>query len=253
MMKPISQTKNNLLILALTSVCIFLQSCSSSAPKSNPEAKDQKISDEIKKDYKVIDASSGTRPGWIVDATDWARANNYDLKNYRYFSYETEPKVSREIACQLAKAHAKSDIAGEIATFLKQTLGSSEEGQASIDPNNPITQPLRSFLESNLTEKIQEVIVGAQIAKTHWEKRSYLVDLGARRDFIGFTCASFIQIKDEFIQSAIDLARSEMLNRTSDKSMKEKVTKALSDAEKQFDQMRGLGEPTKPVTAPDAE
>ena len=226
----------------LTLSLMILASCSSAGKNSVKEtvAKDQDISTYIKKDYVVTDASSTSRPGWIIDAVEWATSNNDDTKEYRFFSFETSPKVGREIACNLAKANAKADIAGEVATFIKSTLGSSEEGQAAIDPNNPLTLPLRSFVETNLTSKIQEVIVGAQIMKTHWEKRSYKKDLGAPRDFVGFTCGTLVKVKNEYIESAIDLARSEMLNRTQDKSMKDKVSMALATAEKDFEVMRGI-------------
>ncbi len=229
---------------------LFTTGCSSSKKKPiNPDVKNVDISEEIKKDFTIIDASSPTRPGWIVDSSDWASQNNYDMNKFRYYSFETEPKVGREIACQLAKANAKADVAGEVATFIKTSLANSEEGQAAIDPNNPITQPLRNFVESNLVQKVQEVIVGASTIKTHWEKRNYQVSLGAKRDFIGFTCASLIEVKSEYIQSAIDLARTEMMNRTQNTDMKEKVKKALDEAKEEFNTMRGI----KPaITAPES-
>jgi hypothetical protein len=230
------------------SLTLLITGCSSSKKKKdNPDVKNVDISETIKKDYDIIDASSPTRPGWIVDANDWAAQNGLDTNKNRYYSFETEPKVGREIACQLAKANAKADVAGEVATFIKSSLASSEEGSAAIDPNNPITQPLRNFVESTLVKKVQEVIVGATALKTHWEKRNYKVALGAKRDFIGFTCASLIEVKSEYIQSAIDLARTEMMNRTQDKDMKEKVKKALDEAKEEFSTMRGV------KTAPEAE
>lgn len=229
-------------------VGLFFTGCSSSKSKNeNPDVKNVDISESIKKDYDIIDASSPTRPGWIVDANDWAAQNGLDTSKNRYYSFETEPKVGREIACQLAKANAKADVAGEVATFIKSSLASSEEGSAAIDPNNPVTQPLRNFVESTLVKKVQEVIVGATALKTHWEKRNYKMALGAKRDFIGFTCASLIEVKSEYIQSAIDLARTEMMNRTQDKDMKEKVQKALDEAKEDFSTMRGV------KTAPEAK
>lgn len=231
----------NVILGLILTVTLIMSGCSSSKKKKdNPDVKNVDISESIKKDYQIVDASSPTRPGWVIDANDWAAQNGYDTNKNRYYSFETEPKVGREIACQLAKANAKSDVAGEVATFIKSTLAASEEGQAAIDPNNPITQPLRNFVESTLVQKVQEVIVGASALKTHWEKRNYKVELGAKRDFIGFTCASLIEVKSEYIQSAIDLARSEMLNRTQDTNMKENVKKALDDAKEEFNTMRGV-------------
>ena len=69
---------------------------------------------EIKKEYEVRDASSNFRPGWIEDAEVWAKQNEKDLDKNRFFSFETEPKVVRSVACDIAKANARADIASEI-------------------------------------------------------------------------------------------------------------------------------------------
>ncbi|MDH4468103.1 MAG: hypothetical protein QE271_08595 [Bacteriovoracaceae bacterium] len=231
------------LLMAL--VAMSLSSCASKKThediaRENPAVKDVDNQSTIKKDYTVVDASSTIRPGWTVDAVDWAIQNSLDPKENRYFAFETEPKVSREMACNLAKSNARADVAGEVATFIRQTLGSSEEGQAAIDPNNPITQPLRSFVETSLSSKIQEVITGAGVDKSYWEKRSYKMNLGAKRDFTAYTCAVLVKIKPEILQSAIDQARVEILNRTQDKTMKDKVEQALQNVEQNFDKARGI-------------
>ena len=69
----------------------------------------------------------------------WASSNE-NAGTFRYFSYETEPKVNRSMARSLAKANAKADIAGEIVTFIDKSIASSVEGKASIDENNPSIQ-----------------------------------------------------------------------------------------------------------------
>jgi hypothetical protein len=116
---------------------VFFSSCSSqkskdNVVKENPAVKDVDNTATIQKDYVVVDASSTIRPGWTVDAVDWATQSNLDTKENRYFAFETEPKVSREMACNLAKSNAKADVAGEVATFIRQTLGSSEVGKAKL-------------------------------------------------------------------------------------------------------------------------
>jgi hypothetical protein len=64
--------------------------------------------------------------------------------------------------------------------------------------------------------------------------------LGAKRDFSAYTCAVLVKIKAETLQSAIDQARMEIMNRTQDKAMKEKVEQALQNVEENFDKMRGI-------------
>ena len=124
-------------ILIVVSLLILVSSCSSKPEKVLPKGPEETKNDEIQKEYVVTDSISKTRPGWIEDSELWARSKGFDIKSYRYFSFETEPKVSRSIACNLAKANARADIASEISTFIDKQLGSSEEGSAGIDENNP--------------------------------------------------------------------------------------------------------------------
>src|SRR3989338_6006078 len=182
-------------------VVLGLVSCGSSTKKeASPEEQENK---DIKKDFTVRDASSKSRPGWIEDATLWSKEHNYDLSKYAYFSYETEPKVDREAACSLARTHARADIASEITSFIQKSLGESKEGQASIDPNNPETQPLREFMETTLAEKVQAMIHGSSVIKTYWEKRQYSKDTGAKKDYMGYTCAALVRMDAARLKEAI--------------------------------------------------
>ena len=125
------------------------------ACSSKKKVKDVDNTETIARDFEVRDASSTIRPGWIEDASVWVEQENMDTKKYRYFSFETEPKVNREIACNLAKANVRSDIASEITTFIQKSLAASEEGSPAIDPNNPKTQPMREFVSNTLAERVQ--------------------------------------------------------------------------------------------------
>jgi hypothetical protein len=166
-------------MIKLLSVLLILSlgaSCS-----SKKKVKDVDNSETISKDFEIKDASSTIRPGWIEDAEVWSEQENMDVKKYRYFSFETEPKVSREIACNLARANVRSDIAAEITTFVQKSLAESTEGSASIDPNNPKTQRLRDYVSNTLSERVQSLINGAAVIKTYWEKRNYKQNLGAKK------------------------------------------------------------------------
>ncbi len=188
----------------------------------------------IARDFEVRDASSTIRPGWIEDAQQWAEQEKMDTDKYRYFSYETEAKVNREIACNLAKANARTDIAAEITTFIQKSLGASEEGRAAIDANNPKTQPLREFVQNTLAERVQSLINGAAVIKTYWEKRNYLVRMGAKKDYIGFTCASLIRLENTRLKAAVDKATEEVEKKADDESTKDNVKKALDNLGEDF-------------------
>lgn len=201
---------------------------------SKKEIEDVDHSETIKKDYEVRDASSSVRPGWVVDAVEWAKENNQEVDKFRFFSYETTPKVEREVACSLAKSNARADIAAEIASFIEKSLGHSQEGAASIDENNPQTAKLREFVEVTLAEKTQALIHGAAVMKTYWEKRQYLQSQGAKRDFIGFSCAVLVRIETETLKRAVEEAAQHVVNKVDDPDTKANVKKALQDASENF-------------------
>jgi hypothetical protein len=156
-----------------------------------------------------------------------------DVSKFRYFSFETEPKVNREIACNLAKANVRSDIAAEITTFIQKSLAASTEGQTAIDANNPKTQPLRDYVSNTLAEKIQSLVHGASVIKTYWEKRNYQQKMGAKKDFIGFTCAALIRMETNRLKSAIDKASEDLVEKA-DPELKDNVKKALEKIDEDF-------------------
>ena len=187
----------------------------------------------IAKDYEIRDASSNTRPGWIEDAELWTEQEKMDVTKFRYFSFETEPKVNREIACNLAKANVRTDIASEITTFIQKSLASSTEGSASIDANNPKTQPLREYVSNTMAERVQSLINGAAVIKTYWEKRNYMQKMGAKKDYVGFTCATLIRMETSRLKTAIDKASEDLVEKA-EPELKDKVKKALENLDEDF-------------------
>lgn len=204
------------------------------ACSSKKTVKDVDNSETIARDFEVRDASSTVRPGWIEDAEVWTAQENMDVAKYRYFSFETEPKVNREIACNLAKANVRTDIASEITTFIQKSLASSTEGAAAIDANNPKTQAMREFVSNTLAERVQSLIHGAAVIKTYWEKRNYMQKLGAKKDYIGFTCATLVRMEASRLKAAIDKASEDLVQKADDPETKENVKKALENLSDDF-------------------
>ncbi len=212
---------------------LILGGCSSTSEDRKLEDQEH---EEIQKDFSVVDASSKVRQGWIEDAEIWSSQNGKDIKKNRFFSYETGPKVSRDIACNLAKANARANIAGEISTFINKELTQTQEGVAGIDENDPEVQGLREYVDNILSEKIQAYINGASVSKTYWEKRKYQVDLGAKRDFMAYTCAIYIRMPKKRLEAALDRASRLVLEQVKDQTLKAKVEKKLQELPEKFGQ-----------------
>ena len=138
------------------------------------------------------------------------------------------------VACETLVTTGLAVIAGEITTFIQKTLGASQEGQAAIDANNPKTQPMREFVENTLAEKVQALINGAAVVKTYWEKRNYTKELGAKKDYIGFTCASLIRMEASRLAAAVDKASEDIVEKADDPETKANVKKALENISDDF-------------------
>lgn len=222
----------------LTSVCVLslagLVSCSSSKKQVTERPVEDVKNTEIKKEYEVRDASSNFRPGWIEDAEVWAKQNEKNTDKNRFFSYESEPKVTRGVACDIAKANARTDIASEITTYIEKTLGTSQEGNASVDLNNPKLAPLKEYMENTLAEKIQSMIHGASVVKTYWEQREFKKSLGAKEDFKAYTCAVLIRMDADRLRKSVEEAASFVVKKVDDPEAKENVKKALQNVSENF-------------------
>ncbi len=217
--------------LTMLLVLLLAMSCSSTKKERELEAEEHEKRD---RDYTVIDYSSKIKPEWIEDAELWAKQYGKDLKKYRYFSFMTEPKVNRKIACDLAKANAKAYIAGEIATFIDQQIAQSLEGQSAIDENNPHVQAMREYAQSTLASETMALVNGAQVNKTYWEKRSYQKKMGAMKDFKAYSCGALVRMPQERLMKAIDEAATAITDRTEDPEAKETVKNALNNASENF-------------------
>ena len=210
---------------------LSLVACSSTKKEAELEEREN---EDIQRDYVVSDASGKIRPGWVEDPVLWSKEYGKDVAKYRFFSYETEPKVGRKVACDLAKANVRADIAAEISTFIDKQLGTSIEGVSSVDENSPDVQGLKEYTESTLVEKTKSLVHGASVIKTYWEKRRYKQDLGAKKDYMAYTCAVYIRMDAANLAKAVDNAAKAVIERASKTTVKDNVKNALKNASEDF-------------------
>ena len=210
---------------------LSLVACASTKKEAELEEREN---EDIERDYVVIDASGKVRPGWIEDPVLWSKEYGKDIAKYRFFSHETDPKVGRKVACDLAKSNVRADIAAEISTFIDKQLGTSIEGVSSVDENNPDVQGLKEYTESTLVEKTKSLVHGASVIKTYWEKRRYKEDLGAKKDYMAYTCAVYVRMDAGTLAKAVDNAAKAVMERASKTTVKDNVKKALENASEDF-------------------
>lgn len=191
-------------------------------------------SDTIKKDFIVTDASSNIRPGWTQQPEIWAKDHGMNIKKFRYFTYETTPKVDRQIACSVAKSRSRLAIAQEISTFIENTLGINKEGGASIDENNPIPEAMREYVSETLSERTKNYVQGASAIRTYWEKRRYKKDLGAVKDYTGYTCATLVRMGTNRLKNAINRATKNVIQKAKENKVDKLVKEKLKSAPQKF-------------------
>jgi hypothetical protein len=78
------------------------------------------------------------------------------------------------------------------------------------------------------------MVHGAAVIKTYWEKRNYMLKMGAKKDYIGFTCATLVRMDSARLKAAIEKASEDIVNQTDDAATKENVKKALDQVDEDF-------------------
>lgn len=210
-------------LLLILSTLLLVIACGSSDKSQAPR--------EFSHTFKVIDAKTEDMPEWINEPQEWAEDNIKNSKEFRFFVYDTEPKNSRAIACKIAKANANANIAAEITQFIKQSLATSTNG----DPT-AMDEKLDEFVETTLAQEVQGFIVGASVYRTYWEKRAYMKEMGADRDYKGFTCAALVKMSKDNIEKAIRRAQRKVED-VANPEVKQNVKQALKDVAEKFNEI----------------
>lgn len=185
----------------------------------------------FKRDYEVVDASHKDIPEWINEPMEWAEDEDEDdYESHRYYVYTTEPKSSRTTACEIAKARGASVIAAEISQFIKHSFATSTQGDPTATDSD-----LSQYVEDNLAKEVQTSIVGAKVERTYWEKRRFLKEKGAKKDYDGYTCSALMKISKDNLDKGFDRAEKKLVSKSKNNETKNKVRKAIEEAQEAFD------------------
>ncbi len=176
----------------------------------------------LEKDYKVVDASQQEVPEWVEDLNEWLE--DQDTEKFSFYTYTTESKNSRSMACEIAKAKSTALIAEELSTYIKQSFAQNTQG----DPTST-DEALSEYVESSLLKVVEANIQGAKTLSTYWEKHRHQTDLGAKKDYEGFVCSAITRISKKQLKSAYKAAQKKLEKKASNAS-KGQVKKILDQA-----------------------
>lgn len=175
-----------------------------SANQKRPQTKSKKSTSYILRDSSLVE-----RPQWVEAPFKWANENESNPSEFEYLTYETEPKINRNLACDLSKANIRVDLAIKIAeTFRRGLVDLIEQKVSDVEKKAKAL----SFFNEQFPDRIQGYLKGAQVLGTYWEYREYRKELGANSDFKAYTCASLIRMNKKNIQKAIEIAKESLLN-----------------------------------------
>lgn len=184
----------------------------------------------FKKDYEVVDASSVDIPEWVSSPREWAEDEDEDdFEKHHYYIYTSEPQASRTMACETAKARAASVVASEISQFIKQSYASAIHGDPGADEAS-----LSRYIEESLAKEVQSFVVGGKVARTYWEKRRYLKEKGAKKDYDGYVCSALLKLDKSNLESAFNRANQKLAQKAKGNQARDKVSKAIEDAQQAF-------------------
>ena len=208
------------LLVLLSLSALFFVSCGSSDKKKEEKKVETRT---FKKDYNLVDASSGVLPTWIESPPkgDKSKAR----KKHRYFVNESAHK-SKRLCLKSAEARATARVAAEIAQFMKNTFSEATQGGDDED--------VTEYMQEQLAQEAQSFIVGASVHRTYWEKRRYLETLGAEEDKTEYNCYALVKMSKKNLEKAVRNSRKKLLDNISEPEVKQKTDKILKDVSKKF-------------------
>ena len=188
-------------------MCFFLMllvSCASSKDSSIEEEFKNYTSLErsnasslrvAREDFTVVERSEKERPSWISHPQKNAivalgkKGKSPKSKDQFFYSYETTPKLSREIACNIARAFTREDMANFVVEFYR-------EGETD--------RAWDEYLITQGHDQLLEFFKGTVLSRTYWEHRVYGPQLGNSGKTDAYTCALLVQVDQKKLSQAIE-------------------------------------------------
>ena len=185
----------------------------------------------FKKDYEVVDASHKDIPEWVTDMHEWLDddVDSEVLEKNRFYIYQSEAKNSREMSCKIAKAESAASVASEVSTFIKDSLAKSTQGDAS-STNEGLTE----YIQNDLYKEVKATITGIQEHRQYWEKRRFMKEEGAAKDWDGYVCSVLVKVPKSHLKKAFERTEKLLAKKLKDTASQEKVAKMMKSASDEY-------------------
>lgn len=211
-------------VLAVTA--IIVTGCSS-APKP------QEVKVE-KPDFKVKEAASGGREGWMDNPQTWAEEmkdeKRFDTQNFYFYSGEGN-SASKDLSCDKAQASMKDTIAKQVATFVDTAISkAASESSSSSTSNSGQSSDVNEEVERISTQLSKAMVSGVEMKKKYWERRDYSENGGPANIYY---CWILGAAGKQDIKNLISKANSIKLN--ANPELKEKVENKLANIGDEYD------------------
>ncbi|MBR1778169.1 MAG: hypothetical protein IJ752_06260 [Alphaproteobacteria bacterium] len=169
----------------------------------------------FKPDYVVKDASESSAPSWTVQSKAHKVDSSSEAKEHRYFVNDAH-NVNQRLCLKAAETRATQKVASEVA---QEIMSRFEEKSQSED--DTASTKLKDKLEQN----IQVNLHGVAVAGKYWEKRSYLKEMGAEKDYTSYKCDVVVRIKKSALAEAIEAYKAKTM-----KTLAGEEKKAMTEA-----------------------
>lgn len=168
----------------------------------------------IKKDYNITAASYLPEPKWVKK--EKYKASKKD--EFKYFVSKAE-NVNQRLCEKTANSRANLVVASEIAMTIEDAYKNaikSTDGEAS------------ELSSEQLKQTVKLNLAGVQNEETYWQKRQYLVSLGASEDIIKYQCYSLVKMTKENYNRAVNASVDKIMKDITMEN-KEQITESIKE------------------------
>lgn len=149
-------------------------------------------------------------PAWTVQRKAHRVESSSASKQYLYFVHDAQ-NANLRLCLKTSETEATRETASVTAKEIVNRFKSKNKAQKNI-----VTVELRKSLEQNILINLYNVVVAGE----YWEKREYLKEKGAEKNYTAYKCDTVVKIKRTDLAKAIEASKARISQQITDKSKK---------------------------------